>query len=340
MDDVITLAHGAGGTVMGKLIKETILPSFFLRRALEGIGLDDLDDGASLKLRDHEIVVSLDSHTVSPLFFPGGDIGRLALAGTVNDVAVMGAKPIAVLDAVIVEEGFPISDLKRVLSSMNRAAREVPVAIIGGDIKVMRRGELDQMVIATCGIGIAERGRVVSDAGARPGDRVIISGTIGDHGIALMATREGLQMETAVKSDINPIWDVVEAALKVGGITAMKDPTRGGVSSALNEIAEKSSVSVWIDEGEIPVRDGVKAASEVLGIDPLEVTCEGKAVITVDGGRADDVVEAIRQTRHGRDARIIGEVRATYPGYVLMRTAVGGTRIIQKPVGEPIPRVC
>lgn len=338
--EVITLTHGAGGTLMDKLIKTTILPSFSLRKALDGIGLDALDDGASLKLSEYEVIASLDSHTVSPLFFPGGDIGRLAIAGTVNDVAMMGGKPVAILDAIVVEEGFAVDDLKRVIGSMDETAREVPVAIIGGDVKVMQKGNIDQLVIATCGIGLTRRGTIVSDDGARPGDKVILSGTVGDHGIALMAEREGLKFETALESDINPVWDVVEAALKVGGITAMKDPTRGGVASALNEIASKSGVSIWIDEERMPIRDSVRAASEMLGLDPLEVTCEGKAIIVVRKDKAEGVLEAIRRTKNGREAVVVGEVRSDHPRRVLLRTVVGGTRIIQKPVGEPIPRVC
>jgi len=195
-------------------------------------------------------------------------------------------------------------------------------------------------VIATSGIGLAKRGQVISDAGLKPGDKIIVTGTIGDHGIALLAVREGLDFETELKSDVAPIWETIEAALNVGGITAMKDPTRGGLASALNDLAEKSNVSIWIDEESIPVKEEVRAAAEMLGIDPLEVTNEGKAVIGVNAEYAEEVLEAIRKTKYGKDAQIIGEVKKEKPRYVFLKTIVGGVRVLEKPYGEPIPRVC
>jgi hydrogenase expression/formation protein HypE len=304
------------------------------------VGLDELDDGASIKLGDYEIVISMDGHTVDPIFFPGGDIGRLAVSGTLNDVAMMGARPIALCDSIIVEEGFPISDLRRIVTSMNETAKEVGVAIIGGDFKVMPKGRLDRIVITTCGLGLAKRGQLILDNGAKPGDKVIVTGSIGDHGIALLAAREGLGFETELKSDVAPIWETINAALEVGGVTAMKDPTRGGLASALNEIAEKSRVSIWLQEEMISIKESVKAASEMLGLDPFEVTCEGVATICVSQQQAEEVLEAIRKTRYGKDAQIIGTVKAEKPGYVLLETVVGGTRVVEKPLGEPIPRVC
>mgnify|MGYP000439197548 FL=1 len=338
--EIIRLSHGAGGAYMDELIRRLFLEGFRLRKALDGVGLDALDDGASLRVGDREVVVSIDGHTVDPIFFPGGDLGRLAISGAVNDVAVMGARPVAILDAIIVEEGYSMEKLRRLVRSMNETAQEARVAIISGDFKVMPRGHLDRVVITTCSIGLLEAGRRILDSGARPGDKVIITGPIGDHGIALMSAREGLEFETELRSDVAPIWCVVEAALKAGEVRAMKDPTRGGLSAALNTIAEKSGVSIWIDEDRVPIREEVRAASEMLGLDPYEVTCEGRAIIIVSPETADDVVRAVRRTRYGEGAEIIGEVRGERPGYVLLRTMVGGTRVLRKPLGEPIPRVC
>lgn len=339
-EDVIKLMHGGGGALMGQLIRSIIVPEITLRRALEGIGLDELADGASLKLGDYEIVFSMDGHTVDPIFFPGGDIGRLAITGACNDVAMLGAKPIAITDSIIVEEGFQIEDLKKIVRSMNDTAQEISVAIVGGDIKVMPKNRLDQIVIATCAVGLVKKGEVVIDSGAKPGDAVIITGSVGDHGIALLAAREGLQFETKLQSDVAPIWETVKVALDTGGVTAMKDPTRGGMAAALNEIANKSGVSIWIDEDKVPVKDSVRAASEMLGLDPFEVTCEGIALICINHNKAEAALEKIRKTKYGKNAEIIGTVKPERSGYVLLRTVVGGTRIIDMPMGEPIPRVC
>lgn len=339
-NDVVKLEHGAGGTAMEALVKGLFLKGFDKRQAMDGVGLDALDDGASIKLDCGEVVVSIDGHTVDPIFFPGGDLGRLAVSGAVNDVSVMGAEPVAILDSIIAEEGYRMSDLRALVDSMNRTALEAGVAVIGGDFKVMPRGNLDGIVIATCGIGVLRGRRPVLDSGAKPGDKVIVTGSIGDHGIALMSAREGLEFETELKSDVAPVWSAVKAALDVGEVRAMKDPTRGGLSSALNEIAEKSGASIWIDEERVPIKDGVRAASEMLGLDPYEVTCEGRVVMCVSGETADAILGRVRETRYGGEAEIIGEVRSSHPGDVLLRTLVGGTRILRKPLGEPIPRVC
>jgi len=339
MGKTIELSHGAGGTLMESLIKQVIVPRF-KKRTVGGLGLDDLDDGATIPLDKYEMVITTDGHTVDPLFFPGGDIGSLAISGTINDLAVMGAKPIAITTALIIEEGFPISDLEKIVDSMAKVAEETNVAIIAGDTKVMPRNHIDKLVIATSGIGLAERGQVISDAGLKPGDKIIVTGTIGDHGIALLAVREGLNFETELKSDVAPIWETIKAALTIGRTTAMKDPTRGGLASALNDMAEKSNVSIWIDEESIPIREEVRAAAEMLGIDPLEVTNEGKAVIGVNAEYAEKVLEAVRKTKYGKEAQIIGEVKKEKPGYVFLKTVVGGVRILEKPYGEPIPRVC
>jgi len=339
-EETIDLTHGSGAAATERLIREMILPRVGIRRALDGIGLEELTDGASVKIGDLEVVSSIDGHTVHPLFFPGGDIGRLAIAGTTNDLAVMGAKPVAIFDSLIIEEGFRISELEKIIQSMNDTAEEISVAIIGGDFKVMPRGRVDEMVITTSGIGIAEKGKTVVDSGALAGDKLIVTGPIGDHGVALLGSRRGLTFDTELQSDVAPIWETVEAALKNESVTAMKDPTRGGLAMALNEIAEKSQVSIWMREEEIPIRDAVVAASEMLGLDPLEITCEGVAVICLRPENAEDTLTKIKKTPYGSEARIIGEIRRENPGYVFLETHVGGTRIVEKPEGAPIPRVC
>ena len=338
-NEVVKLAHGAGGSVMEALLKKLFIGGFSRRQALDGVGLDSLDDGASIRVAGKEIVVTMDGHTVEPLFFPGGDLGRLAISGAVNDLSVMGARPVAVLDSIVVEEGYWAEDLRRLVASMDGAAMEEDVAIIGGDFKVMPKGHLDGVIIATCGVGILEGERVL-DGGASPGDKVLITGSIGDHGIALMSAREGLSFETRLQSDVAPIWATVEAALNTGDVHAMKDPTRGGLSSALNDIAAKSGVSIWLDQETVPVKDSVRAASEMLGLDPFEVACEGRAVMCVGAETAEGVLDAVKRTEYGEGADIVGEVRADRPGYVLLKTLIGGTRILRKPLGEPIPRVC
>ena len=339
VEEFVKLSHGAGGSMMDDLVRELFLGGFQNREALDGVGLDALDDGASIRVGGSEIVLTMDGHTVEPLFFPGGDLGRLAISGAVNDVSVMGAKPIAVLDAIIVEEGYPMAELKRLVASMDATAMEAGVALIGGDFKVMPKGALDGVVMATAGVGVLV-GKRILDSLAKPGDKVIVTGSVGDHGIALMSSREGLSFETRLQSDVAPIWGTVEAALQAGEVHAMKDVTRGGLSSALNEFAKKSRVSIWLEDGKVPVKESVRAASDMLGLDPYEVTCEGKAILCVSPGSAADVLEAVRGTKYGRDAEIIGDVRAERPGMVLLRTLVGGTRILRKPLGEPIPRVC
>lgn len=252
----------------------------------------------------------------------------------------MGARPIALASALIIEEGFPVSDLKRILRSMDETAREVDVAIITGDTKVMPKGYIDKITITTTGIGIVPKGNVITDSNLKPGDKIIATGTIGDHGIALLSFREGIEFETELKSDCAPIYEVIKNALSVGGVSCMKDPTRGGIASALNEFAHKSRVSIWIEENNIPRRPEVLAASDMLGLDPLDVACEGIALIGVSSDKAVQTLEQIRKAHYGKDAAIIGEARVEDPGYVILETYVGGQRIIEKPVGELIPRVC
>lgn len=337
MDERISLAHGAGGTAMMKLITDVILKELSLKRAGE-VGLDELDDGATITLGDKTLVLTTDAHTVKPLFFPGGDIGRLAISGTVNDLAVMGAKPLAMACAVVLREGFPIGDLRRICRSMDATSREVGVPLITGDTKVVEGDALDGMVVTTTGVGIAET--LVTDAGLKPGDKIIITGTVGDHGVAILAHREGIDLKADVRSDVAPIWETVEAALKVGGVTAMKDPTRGGVAAALHEMASKAKVGIVLNEEDIPISQAVMAASEMLGIDPLQITNEGKAIIGVAPEYCDEVLAAIRKTKYGNEARVIGEAIAKHRGEVILKTIVGGHRLIESPIGDPAPRIC
>jgi len=336
-EEKISLAHGAGGAAMMKLIADVVLKELSLKRA-GSVGLDELDDGATLTVGDKTLVLTTDAHTVKPLFFPGGDIGRLAISGTVNDLAVMGARPLAMACAVVLAEGFPIEDLRKICRSIDLTTREVGVPLITGDTKVMESRALDGAVITTTGIGVADA--VVTDSGLRPGDKIIITGTIGDHGVAILAHREGIDLESDLRSDVAPIWETVEAALKVGGITAMKDPTRGGVAAALNEMASKAKVGVIVEESKIPITQAVRAASEMLGIDPLQITNEGKAIIGVDPKYCGDVLAVLQKTKYGKNACVVGEATAEHPGDVMLETVVGGRRIIESPIGDPAPRIC
>jgi len=339
LSEEITLAHGAGGRLMEELIEQVIAANITNKNA-GGVGLEALDDGASLRVGDYEIVIATDAHTVSPLFFPGGDIGKLAVYGTANDVAVMGAKPLAIASALVIEEGLPKEELEKVIKSMDAAARECGVAIVTGDTKVVERGKLDKLVVTTTGVGIAEKGRVITDAGVEPGDVIIITGTIGDHGTALLAFREGFEFETTLESDVAHVWPAVERALRVGGIKAMKDPTRGGVASALNEWATKAKVGIVIRESDLPIREEVLSACELLGIDPLSVGNEGKALIAVKREKAQDVLSAVRSTKVGKNAAIIGEVTSEHPKKVVLETEIGGKRILDWPLADPVPRIC
>lgn len=336
-DECITGLHGAGGELMQRLIAEVILP-LFPRKSAGPVGLEALDDGAVVSLPEGHLVVTTDSHVVKPLTFPGGDIGKLAACGTINDLAVMGARPVAVTLGVVVEEGFPIAELERYLASLSKVLSELGVALVAGDTKVMGRGELDGLILNTTGIGVATD--YITDAGLTPGDRIIVTGPVGDHGMTILTAREGLPVEGGIRSDVSPIWPLVERALAVGGIKAMKDPTRGGLAAALNEMARKSGVGIVVREGEIPVRPEVRGMAELLGISPLSLACEGRAVIGVSPERAEAVLEAIRRDPQGREARIIGEAIGEYQGKVILETAVGGRRFLEMPLGDPVPRIC
>ena len=326
----IGMSHGAGGEVMGNLISQTILNNLSKKSVEGGYGLDALDDGATIPLGDYEIVVTTDGHTVNPLFFPGGDIGRISAAGTINDVSVMGAKPLAISNAMILQEGFPIEDLDKIIKSLSDTCEEADVAVITGDTKVI--------VIVTTGIGIAKKGEVIKDSTLSVGDKIIITGSVGDHGMSLMSFREGFGFETELKSDVAPMWGIISKALEVGGVTAMKDPTRGGLANCINEMARKSGVGVMLKDEAIPVKEAVRAASDMLGIDPYEVANEGKVLMGVKAEKAEEVLAAIKTDKYGKDAAIIGEV--IDDDKVLIETGIGGVRILETPIADPVPRVC
>jgi len=341
----ITQLHGAGGELMGELLDRLILP----RLAPNGndaarIGLRALDDGAVIALPEGtpgELVLTTDSHVVKPITFPGGDIGRLAAAGTINDLAVMGARPIALTLAAIIEEGFPISDLEHIVDTFAAALREVDTPVVCGDTKVMPVGDVDGIALNTTGLGIAPR--AISDAGLHPGDRVLLTGTIGDHGMALLAVREEFHLTTELASDVAPIWPMLAPILEsnlAASIHAMKDPTRGGLAAALNEMARKSSTCIEIVESEIPMREAVRGLSELLGISPLEVANEGKAIVVVDPEAADEVLDRLRRHPLGAEAAIVGTVTDEYPRRVILDTEVGGRRFLDMPLGDPVPRIC
>ena len=324
---------------MQRLLEDVIIPSFKIRR-IGTIGLDEMDDGATLNVEDSRLIVCTDAHTVFPLFFPGGDLGKLTACGTINDIAVMGARPLAMTNTIIVEEGFEIDALQTILRSLNDVIEPLGVAMIAGDTKVMPKGTLDGMVMSTTGIGSLYLDRPIADTGAQPGDDIITSGPIGDHGVSLLAHREGMKFSTDLKSDVAPLWEPIRECLDVGGVHAMKDPTRGGTAVALNEIASKSKVEIEVREDTIPVREAVKSLCEVLGLDPLHMSCEGTVVMAVDSSKTEAVLKALGNHESTSTAQVIGTVTDEKKARVTMRTQIGGRKIIQVPYGEPIPRVC
>ncbi|MFW6071165.1 MAG: hydrogenase expression/formation protein HypE [Candidatus Bipolaricaulota bacterium] len=337
-EGTVQITHGAGGRKMGELLGKHVLSSLTNKSAGE-IGLDQLDDGATVDNGEgRTLVLTTDSHVVNPLFFPGGDIGRLAVCGTVNDLAVMGAEPIALTSSLIIEEGFPFSKLDGVMESMEESSKEARVPIITGDTKVMGKGDLDGLAINTAGLGVVDR--PVSDAGMEPGDRVIISGTVGDHGMALMQYREGLSFKTKLESDIAPLNEMLGEATRAGEVTAMKDPTRGGLAAALNEMADKSGYGLTIKEKAVPIREAVTGIANLLGISPYEVANEGKAIIVVKEEDAENVLGALKSHPLGEEAALVGKVTRENPGKVIMKTQVGGRRFLEAPMGDPVPRIC
>ncbi|ENN96846.1 hydrogenase expression/formation protein HypE [Methanocaldococcus villosus KIN24-T80] len=329
---MITKMHGAGGRLMIEFIKNQILKNIELKK-VNGLGLDDLDDAGTIKLDDKHIAFTTDSYTVKPIFFPGGDIGRLAVSGTVNDLSVVGAKPLALSLAFIIPEGYDEEKIERIIKSINKTSKEAEVAIIAGDTKVT--DGLDEIIINTSGVGVAEK--VIKDSGVKDGDAIIVSGNIAEHGLAILLSREEFEFETNIKSDVAPLNKMIENILDLE-ISAMKDPTRGGLAEALNELAEKSSVGITIFEDKIPISDEVSSVCEILGLDPLTIANEGKVVIAVDKKDAEECLERLREHPLGKNAEIIGYATKEHKG-VLMETGIG-KRIIDYPIGDPIPRVC
>jgi hydrogenase expression/formation protein HypE len=327
----VAMKHGAGGRAMRRLIEQV-----FLRGV--SAPASAMDDGAAIPIDGGWLVVTTDSHVIQPIFFPGGDIGRLAVAGTVNDLAMMGAtEPLGLTCGVIVEEGFSIEELTRIQASIAATCAEAGTAIVAGDTKVMRRGEVDGIVINTAGVAIAKT--VVRDAGLAAGDRIIVTGTIGDHGMAVMAVRQAFEFPDPLRSDVAPLNGLVRAALAAGTISAMKDPTRGGVASALHEMAGKARVGIVLEEAALPVRASVRAAADLLGIDPLLIANEGKALLGVRTADVGAVLAVLRGHRYGVDAAVIGTVVADSPGAVMVETGFG-RRLLSEPDGELLPRIC
>ncbi len=331
----IVMGHGSGGKMSHDLISRLFLPPFDnpALRAGDDSGVVDLG-GAS------RLAISTDSHVVAPLFFPGGDIGRLAVCGTVNDVAMMGAEPLFLTAGFILEEGLDMNLLQKVVTSMQSAAQEAGVQIVAGDTKVVQKGKADGLYINTSGVGILPAGLQIGGAQARPGDVLILSGPIGNHGIAVLSARGELGFETEVRSDVAPLNHLVQAMLKAGEIHVLRDPTRGGLATSLNEIAAQSHTGIFLEETRIPQQPAVAAACEMLGFDPLYIANEGKLVAITPRQDAEKVLAAMRGCRYGEEAVVIGEVRAEPENRVLMKTAIGSTRIVDVLAGEMLPRIC
>jgi hydrogenase expression/formation protein HypE len=337
----VMLGHGSGGLMTADLIQRIFLPGFAndVLGALEDQATVSL--GAGNGVKSPRVAFTTDSFVVQPLFFPGGDIGRLAVHGTVNDLAVGGARPLYLSAAFILEEGLPLDDLRRIVASMRDACREAGVALVTGDTKVVDRGKGDGVFITTSGIGLVPEGRSLSIHAARPGDRILVSGTLGDHGIAIMSVREGLEFETVLESDSAALNGLAETILDACPATrCMRDPTRGGLSSALNELAAASRVGVTLDESAIPLRPEVRGACEMLGLDPLYVANEGKLIAVVPPDDADRVLEAMRRHPLGTNSALIGTVVAEHAGMVILRSRVGGERVVTLLAGEQLPRIC
>lgn len=331
----ILLAHGGGGKLTQQLLKTKILPVF------ENQVLKQLHDGAVVTFGDTRIAFTTDSYVVQPLFFPGGNIGTLAVNGTINDLAMCGALPKYLSTSFIIEEGLPIDLFDRIVHSMAEAARQCAVELVTGDTKVVNRGKGDGIFITTTGLGIVRKGIDLNPRNVRVGDSIIVSGTIGDHGIAILSVREGLEFETEIQSDCAPLISLVQAIFAVTEhVHVLRDPTRGGLASALNEIADAAQVGIEIEESAIPIRPEVRSACELLGLDPLYVANEGKLIAFVPSTIAPDVVQALRSQPLGRDAVIIGKVIEKHPGIVVLHTTLGTSRVVDMMSGEQLPRIC
>ena len=334
MEDKILLAHGSGGKLSHDLVKQNFVPLF------DNAFLNKMDDSAVFELKGR-LAFTTDSYVVNPIFFPGGDIGKLAVCGTVNDLSMMGAVPKYLSIALIIEEGLLMSDLKRIMGSIKKAAQEAGIKIVTGDTKVVNKGSADKLFINSAGVGVVPPSVDISGSNARVGDKVILSGSIGDHGIAVISQREGLQFSSSVKSDCAPLNKLVAEMLDSGvEIRCLRDPTRGGLASTLNEFAESSNVGIRIEEENLSVHEGVQAACELLGFDPLYVANEGKLVAVVAANGAEKVVEAMRHNKYGKEAAIIGEVVSEHAGRVILKTRMGASRIVDMLVGEQLPRIC
>jgi hydrogenase expression/formation protein HypE len=334
-EERITMSHGAGGKATQTLIEAIFLDEF--RNPL----LEPLEDAARLQVGGARLALTTDSYVVAPLFFPGGDIGDLAINGTVNDLATSGAIPLFLSAGFILEEGFPVADLTRIVRSMRAAAEAAGVSVVTGDTKVVQKGKADGCYINTAGVGAIEHDLDLGVANARPGDAIIVSGPIGDHGVTIMLARGELDIEADMVSDTAPLNGLVASLLEAtSGVRALRDATRGGVATILNEIAKSADVGVQVSENEIPVRDEVRGAAELLGIDPMYVACEGRLVAVVDGDAADHALAAMRAHPLGEQAAVIGHVTADPPGIVQLKTAFGGSRIVDLLVGDPLPRIC
>ncbi len=339
-DEQIVMGHGSGGRMTNDLIRKVFLPRLSSAPLAQGNDFARLALPPGADLRG-KLVTSVDAHIVSPLFFAGGDIGRLAVCGTVNDIAMSGGQPLYLTASFILEEGLQVETLERVVDSMQAAAEEAGVLIAAGDTKVVEKGKADRLFISTSGIGWVPEEREIGGEKAEPGDAVIISGSMGDHGIAVLAARGDLGFETEAQSDVAPLNHLVEAVLKAAPHThVLRDPTRGGLATTLNEIAGQSKASIWLEENAIPVQPAVRAACEMLGFDPLYVANEGKVIIIVPASEAEAALAAAKATHYGHMATRIGTVRADAPGRVLMRTTIGGTRILDMLAGEMLPRIC
>jgi hydrogenase expression/formation protein HypE len=331
----IVLAHGSGGKLSQQLLQEVLLPQF------RNEFLDVQHDGAIFSVNGARLAFSTDSFVVSPIFFPGGDIGKLAIHGTVNDLAMCGAHPLYLSVSFILEEGLSMQDFWAVISSMREAAAAAGVSLITGDTKVVDRGKADRIFINTSGIGVVPKGVNIHPRRARPGDKVIVSGEIAVHGIAIMSVREGLEFETEIASDTAPLNGLVQTVLAAApDIHVLRDPTRGGITSALSEIAQSARVGVFLDEAAIPISEEVKGACEILGLDPLYVANEGKLLAIVPAEDAAPVLSAMRAHPLGKEAAVIGSLTDDHPGFVLMKTRIGGTRVVDMLSGEQLPRIC
>lgn len=334
-NDKVDMTHGGGGRAMAQLIEHLFRASF------ANPILDRADDQAQFAIQGVRLAMTTDSYVISPLFFPGGDIGSLAVHGTVNDLAMAGAKPLYLTAGFILEEGFPLTELQRIVHSMAAAAQDAGVQVVTGDTKVVERGKGDGVYINTAGVGIVPDGVTISGDRACPGDKVIVSGTIGDHGVAIMALRSGMSFETAIRSDSAPLYGLVARMLDVcPGIRVLRDPTRGGVAATLNEIAQASRIGVLLNEAALPIRPEVFGACELLGLDPLNVANEGKLIAIVPADKADAVIDAMHCHRYGKDAAVIGSVVEDANRFVRMRTRMGGERVVDWLNGEQLPRIC